>query len=199
LVLHGNAPFVDGYRIFIRFWQGSRVAKTVTDLLLFEGLRAPAKFCNPLAMFQLSFRVRSASVLRHSLGLSVLAAAGVCFLSSAESEDQGVGVKWVAPAAQAQKSNPVKADAASIAAGQKIYMQRCAKCHGEGGKGDGPDAVELKLHPARFSDPSVHSQPDGALYWKISVGKKGMPDFAKRLSPNDRWNVVNFLRKLGGS
>jgi len=25
-----------------------------------------------------------------------------------------------------------------------------------------------------------------------------MPDFAKRLSPNDRWNVINFVRTLGG-
>jgi mono/diheme cytochrome c family protein len=150
-------------------------------------------------MFQLSLRVRSALTLRHSLGLSVLAAAGVCFLSSANSEDQGVGVKWVAPAAQAQKTNPVKTDSASIAAGQKIYMQRCAKCHGESGKGDGPDAVELKLHPAKFSGSAIHDESDGALYWKISVGKKGMPDFAKRLSPTDRWNVVNYLRTLGGS
>ena len=150
-------------------------------------------------MFQLSFRVRRASVLRHSLGLYMLAAAGACFLSSANSEDQGVDVKWVAPAAQSHKTNPVKAESASIAAGQKIYMQRCAKCHGEAGKGDGPDAVELKLHPAKLTGSAIHAESDGALYWKISVGKKGMPDFAKRLSPTDRWNVVNYLRTLGGS
>ncbi len=177
--------------------QGPRRRKKVTDLLLFEGLRLPAKSRNPWVMFQLSFRVRSTSVLRYSLGLSVLAAAGVCFLGSANSEEQGVGVKWVAPAGQAQKTNPVKSDSASIAAGQKIYMQRCAKCHGESGKGDGPDAVELKLHPAKFNGSAIHDESDGALYWKISVGKKGMPDFAKRLSPTDRWNAVNYLRTLG--
>ena len=105
----------------------------------------------------------------------------------------------MAPASQAQKTNPVSADSASIAAGRKVYTQKCAKCHGDTGKGDGPDAIELKLTPAKFTDPSVRSQSDGALFWKISVGKKGMPNFNKRLSPTDRWNVINFLRTLGGS
>jgi mono/diheme cytochrome c family protein len=76
-------------------------------------------------------------------------------------------------------------------------MQRCAKCHGETGKGDGPDAIELKLHPAKFMGSPMREQSDGALYWKISVGKDGMPDFGKRLSPTERWHVVNFLRTLG--
>jgi mono/diheme cytochrome c family protein len=168
--------------------------KRVTDLLLFPGLHVVAEFCNPLDMA--SLRVLSASSLRNSLGLLALAA--VCFLSRANSEDHGVEVKWVAPVAQAQKNNPVKADAASIAAGKKIYMQRCTKCHGETGKGDGPTAVELKLHPAKLSGSTIHDESDGALYWKISVGRKGMPDFAKRVSPTDRWNVINYVRTLGG-
>jgi len=77
-------------------------------------------------------------------------------------------------------------------------MQRCAKCHGETGKGDGPDAIDLKLTPAKFTGSSIHNESDGALFWKITVGRKGMPDFGKRLRPNDRWNVINYLRTLGG-
>jgi len=150
-------------------------------------------------MIQLSFGGRSTTNVRHALGFSIFAAIVFSSWSLVYAEDPGVGVKWVAPTAQAQKTNPVAANPASIDAGRKIYMQRCAKCHGEAGKGDGPDAVELKLHPARFTGSSVHDESDGALFWKISVGKKGMPDFAKRLSPTDRWNVVNFLRTLGGS
>jgi len=172
--------------------------KTVTDLLLFPGLRASANFCNSLDMIQLSIRDRSTAVVRHALGLSLFASIGLCCLIPALA-DESAAVKWVAPTAQAQKTNPVAANPASIEAGRKIFMQRCAKCHGETGKGDGPDAVELKLHPAKFTGSSIHDESDGALYWKISVGKKGMPDFGKRLSPTDRWNVINFLRTLGGS
>jgi mono/diheme cytochrome c family protein len=149
-------------------------------------------------MIQLSICDRSAALARRALGLSLLTLLGLCFFIPALADESGA-VKWVAPAAQAQKTNPIAANPASIEAGRKIYMQRCAKCHGEAGKGDGPDAVELKLHPAKFTGSSIHDESDGALYWKISVGKKGMPDFGKRLSPNDRWNVINFLRTLGGS
>jgi len=150
-------------------------------------------------MIQLFFGARSITSVRHALAFSVFAAIAFGSWSLIYAEDPPAAVKWVAPAAQAQKTNPVASNPASIEAGRKIYMQRCAKCHGESGKGDGADAVELKLHPAKFTGSSIHDESDGALFWKMSVGKKGMPDFAKRLSPTDRWNVVNFLRTLGGS
>ena len=105
--------------------------------------------------------------------------------------------RWQAPASQAQKHNPVPATQSSLAAGRKIYLKRCASCHGKTGNGDGPDAVDLGIHPAKFSDPSLSQESDGALFWKITVGKKPMPDYGDRLSPNDRWNVINFLRTLG--
>ena len=128
----------------------------------------------------------------------LLLAAGLCSLSFADTEDRGAGVNWVAPASKAQKPNPIEANAKSIATGRKIYLQRCAKCHGEAGKGDGPDAIELKLHPAKFTNSALNEESDGALYWKISVGKGGMPDFGKRLSATERWNVINYVRTLGG-
>jgi len=132
------------------------------------------------------------------MSVSLIAVAALCLLSVSHAADPAPSAKWVAPAAQTQKTNPVAANPASIDAGRKIYLQRCAKCHGEKGTGDGPDAKELNLHPAKFNDSSIHDESDGALYWKITVGKKGMPDFGKRLSPNDRWNVINFVRTLGG-
>lgn len=141
---------------------------------------------------------RRRTALRHLVGVSFIVTVALCLLSVGRAEDSAVSVKWVAPAAQAQKKNPISADARSIDAGRKIYMQRCAKCHGEKGNGDGPDAKELNLHPAKFTGSSIHDESDGALYWKITVGKKGMPDFGKRLSPNDRWNVINFVKTLGG-
>jgi len=91
----------------------------------------------------------------------------------------------------------VPASPTSLAAGRKIYLKRCASCHGRTGNGDGPDAVDLGIHPDKFSDPSLRQESDGALFWKITVGKKPMPDYGDRLSPNDRWNVINFLRTLG--
>ena len=104
--------------------------------------------------------------------------------------------KWSAPAGEAQKKNPVPADDSSLAAGQKIYLKRCLACHGKTGNGDGPDDVDLVIHPAKFSDPALREEADGALFWKITVGKKPMPDYGRKLSPTDRWNVINYLRTL---
>ena len=104
--------------------------------------------------------------------------------------------KWSAPAAEAQKKNPVAANESSLAAGHKIYSKTCAMCHGKSGDADGPAVIELNIHPARLSDPQLATEPDGSLFWKITTGKKPMPAFGKRLSETDRWHLVNYIRTL---
>ena len=118
------------------------------------------------------------------------------WVSVASAQEMGSEKKWEAPALQAEKQNPVPANESSLAAGEKIYARRCVACHGQKGNGDGPDAVDLGIHPAKLSDPSTREETDGALFWKITVGKKPMPDYGRRLSPADRWNVINYLRTL---
>ena len=120
-----------------------------------------------------------------------------CVYSSGGTTETGsTSEKWVAPAAEAGKRNSVPVNDSSIALGQKIYLQRCAGCHGKTGKGDGPDAADLGIHPAKLSDAAVQEQTDGSLFWKVTVGKKPMPNYRTRLSPTDRWNVINYLRTL---
>ena len=126
----------------------------------------------------------------------VLLAALCLWFSAARAQEMGSQKRWDALAVQAQKKNPLPANEVSLVAGQKIYLRRCAACHGKTGNGDGPDAVDLGIHPAKFSDPKLREESDGALFWKITVGKKPMPDYGRRLSPTDRWNVINFLRTL---
>jgi mono/diheme cytochrome c family protein len=111
------------------------------------------------------------------------------------SEEQSK-TRWTAPAAEARKTNPVAANESSLQAGQRIYLKRCVACHGKTGNGDGPDAADLGIHPAKLSDPAIGTQTDGELFWKITVGKKPMPNYATRISPIDRWDVINYLRSL---
>lgn len=112
--------------------------------------------------------------------------------ASAESRSD----KWVSPAPNAAKKNPNAPTQESIAAGQKIYSKTCAMCHGKSGDADGPAVIELNIHPAKLSDPQLATQSDGALFWKITTGKKPMPAYGKRLSETDRWNLVNYVRTL---
>ena len=104
--------------------------------------------------------------------------------------------KWLSPAPSAAKKNPIASTQESIAAGQKIYSKTCAMCHGKTGDADGPAVIELNIHPAKLSDPQLATESDGALFWKITTGKKPMPTYGKRFSETDRWHLVNYIRTL---
>lgn len=107
-----------------------------------------------------------------------------------------MAAKWLSPPPSAAKKNPIAPTHDSIAAGQKIYSKSCMMCHGRSGDADGPAVIELNVHPARLSDPQLDTESDGALFWKITTGKKPMPAFGRRLSETDRWNLVNYIRTL---
>jgi mono/diheme cytochrome c family protein len=117
-------------------------------------------------------------------------------LITVSGEQPRLAEKWIPPAAEARKKNQVAVSESSLAMGQKIYVKRCLACHGKTGNGDGPDAADLGIHPAKLSDPVIRQETDGELFWKITVGKKPMPNYGTRLSPTDRWNVINYLRSL---
>lgn len=104
--------------------------------------------------------------------------------------------KWEAPARAARKKNPVAADDASISAGKAMYQQECRACHGDLGKGDGPSAKDLGKTPGDLSSPKMWDQTDGALFWKITEGRKPMPSYAQRFSDDQRWSIVNYVRTL---
>jgi putative copper export protein/mono/diheme cytochrome c family protein len=86
--------------------------------------------------------------------------------------------------------------AASIARGARLYAQNCALCHGAGGRGDGPAAAGLAVHPADLTAPHLFAHTPGDLYWWVSHGKAdgAMPGFAGILRPTDRWDTINFVR-----
>jgi mono/diheme cytochrome c family protein len=128
------------------------------------------------------------------IAVAVIASSFACTASTAQAAGQEK--VWTAPSSEAAKKNPVAANQDSIGAGEKVYTKRCLSCHGKSGNGDGPDAADLGIHPAKFSDPRLRNESDGAFYWKITVGKKPMPHYGDRLSEADRWNVINYLRTL---
>ena len=101
---------------------------------------------------------------------------------------------WTAPARASAKKNPVPADAASIGRGKAVYTAECLTCHGPSGKGDGPQAAQLETNPGNLT--KLQGQSPGALFWKVSEGKKPMPTFSTKLSEQQRWDVVNYIQTL---
>jgi mono/diheme cytochrome c family protein len=128
-------------------------------------------------------------------GTAVLVALGFS-LSGVTGASSVSQKQWQAPATEAAKKNPVAPTQTSIAAGQKLYTKNCASCHGPSGDGDGRAAVELGIQPARLSE--SRSESDGALFWKITNGKKPMPGYGTRLSDTDRWSLISYIRTLSG-
>ena len=102
--------------------------------------------------------------------------------------------EWKAPSRAARKKNPIPADEKSLVEGKRVYDKECLSCHGPKGKGDGPGAKDLEKKPGDLSAPSVVSQSDGELFWKITTGKKPMPAYELTLSEEQRWHSVNFVR-----
>lgn len=96
---------------------------------------------------------------------------------------------------------------AMLVAGKKVYADmKCAKCHGELGKGDGPSAPELTddndlpIKPRDFSDASqfvAASDPKG-VYQTFTTGLDGtpMPTFADFLNEEKRWELVWYVTSL---
>jgi putative copper export protein/mono/diheme cytochrome c family protein len=88
--------------------------------------------------------------------------------------------------------------AASIAVGAELYAAHCASCHGPVGAGDGLAGFRLPRPPADLRAAHTLHHTAGDLYWWISEGipEAGMPGFGGRLSEEERWDLVNFVRAL---
>ena len=141
---------------------------------------------------------RFVSARNRGLVMSFAAIASVPLFTVLPALGENGGRAWKAPARAADFRNPITADAKSLAAGKSIYARECATCHGDNGKGNGPDAADLSRQPTDFTLPAVASQSDGELFWKLTEGKKPMPRYRRMLSEDDRWNVVNYIRSIEG-
>ena len=95
--------------------------------------------------------------------------------------------------------NPVTDSARE--AGRRTYTRRCAECHGDEGKGDGMMGEDLMPSPADLTDSEwFHGNSDGEIFSVIANGTdQGMKPFKDRLSETQIWEVVVFIRSLGGS
>ncbi len=101
---------------------------------------------------------------------------------------------WVVPANFKTMKNPIALNDASKNTGKALYTKNCASCHGKAGLGDGVKARALKEFPGDFSKADYQSQSDGDHFYKTKFGRGEMPKYEGKLSDNDIWNIVNYMR-----
>jgi|SRR5579871_2862213 mono/diheme cytochrome c family protein len=103
---------------------------------------------------------------------------------------------WILPPEAKLVKNPLTVETA-VAAKQilPVYLDKCAECHGETGKGDGPQAKMYDPRPRMLTDaPHIASLTDGELYYVITEGHKPMPSYKKKLTDEQRWQLVMLVR-----
>jgi cbb3-type cytochrome c oxidase subunit III len=103
-------------------------------------------------------------------------------------------------AAAATLKNPVASNASSLASGKKLYDAQCASCHGAAGKGDGKAGALLKPKPSDLTDDVwTHGSTDGEIFTVIRSGVKqtGMAAYGSRITTQEIWHLVNYVRTLG--
>jgi len=109
---------------------------------------------------------------------------------------------WELPDNADKTKNPVPTSEESIAKGKELYLERtkgnCVFCHGETGAGNEANLPRLRRKPADLSNKErMSSMTDGEVFWKITKGITGiMPAGEKRMSEEERWHVVNYIRTL---
>lgn len=109
---------------------------------------------------------------------------------------------WELPEDADKTKNPTAATPESVAKGKELYLERtkgnCIFCHGETGSGNEANLPNLRRKPADLSNKErMTAMTDGEVFWKITKGIQGiMPAGERKMSEEERWHVVNYVRTL---
>jgi mono/diheme cytochrome c family protein len=84
------------------------------------------------------------------------------------------------------------------AATKSLFNEKCAKCHGESGKGDGPKAKTLKKKPMDYTDKAKMAKlTDEELLKVTREGKKPMPAYGSgrnQLTDQQITDLIAYIR-----
>jgi mono/diheme cytochrome c family protein len=107
---------------------------------------------------------------------------------------------WTVPEEAKRRKNPLQPSEAALRAIRPIYNDKCAVCHGQSGRGDGHDASLYDPRPTNFTDSQyLDLASDGELFYKMTEGHRPMPSFKRRLSEEQRWQLVLLIRSFATS
>ena len=88
----------------------------------------------------------------------------------------------------------------SLETGKATYLARCALCHGDTGKGDGPAGQALDPQPRDHTDATyMDTLTDADIIQVVSDGKGAMPPHKDLLSEVELESVVMYVRSLSQS
>ncbi len=109
--------------------------------------------------------------------LSVFATSNGAWLSKVPEKDR-------------DRTNPYGDQPDAVAAGQRVFHDHCAHCHGE-------DAEGTKKRPSLRTERVQQQATEGDLHWLLVNGSmgSGMPSWSKLGDPQI-WQVITYVRSL---
>jgi mono/diheme cytochrome c family protein len=148
-----------------------------------------------IVIFEIKIKKRTMKTFKKILLASAVAVIGMAFVTSTLYA-QAKPKPWDAPANYKSMKNPIAQSDASKSAGGALYNKNCASCHGKTGLGDGVKARALQDFPGDFSKADFQGQTDGEHFYKTKVGRGEMPKYEGKLTDDDMWNIVNYMRSF---
>ena len=134
--------------------------------------------------------------LRWHVGAIVLAV-GVGSMADVSAQYSG----WLIPEGGKTEKSPVTSPADAARTGKVLFLSNCARCHGQEGKGNGPDSD----HAADLTDDlRTELNTEGVLFYKVWNGHAiqlrtqidDMPAFRGKLTKDQVWDIVEHLKVL---
>lgn len=103
-------------------------------------------------------------------------------------------------AAQEMIQNPFPISDDKMAQAKPLYDVYCGVCHGEKGDGAGylvrDDGGKYPAQPANLLLDNFIDMTNGQYYHTIMFGKNLMGGYADKLSHEERWQVIHYIRGL---
>jgi len=102
------------------------------------------------------------------------------------------GTRWIqkVPARDHERANPMAGNPDAVMAGQLLFADHCAQCHGEHAEGKGK-------RPSLHSDRVQNEATPGDLHWLLVNGSlgRGMPSWSK-LPDQQLWQLISYVKSL---
>lgn len=125
--------------------------------------------------------------------------AGTSYVAAASGGQTGSGTGWQLPPDAEEKKSPLQVDAKILATGRAVFKNKCVKCHGPGGLGDGPDADPEHREDMDLTNPKrADRNADGVVFYKVWNGRRRpkMPAFKEEITEQQAWSVVAYVQTL---
>ncbi|MBP6864383.1 MAG: cytochrome c [Candidatus Didemnitutus sp.] len=124
-------------------------------------------------------------------GRSEVGAADETYLRADDARFQGKGTDGAFV-----RGFPLEVNHALINRGRDRYQIYCAPCHGALGDGQGITKRYGMVATPTFHDDRIRQMPEGEIFNTITHGKNTMMPYGDKLTPDERWAVISYVRAL---